>query len=285
LSLSVRYITAIVALVITACVLVSGAVLFGQIASTAVIIQDNGELTAALLAELAEDGPDAALTRAVEGKGNGVYAAALYDADFKMIASRTNASTPAQLPSGEQLREVARLSESAGSPEAVITDKSMVAMTSVNLPRIKWAVVLLSTATAIDSLGSTIKYALLMTAIFAGIAAGIAAFIARRITKPVQALGRATVALETGSFDPATLKKVTKRKDDLGSLARRFTDMAQEVQDREHRLAAQVEALQVEINQSDRQRSVDSITNSASFADLEQRAARLRARRVKQEKP
>lgn len=61
--------------------------------------------------------------------------------------------------------------------------------------------------------------------------------VARRMTIPISRLEQASVALESGKFDPASLAPLVTRLDELGGLARSFQTMAQEIQTREQRLA------------------------------------------------
>ncbi len=62
----------------------------------------------------------------------------------------------------------------------------------------------------------------------------------------------AAAAVETGSYDSASLTAVAKRGDELGRLARVFNTMAAEVRTREERLREQIRELRREIEQARR---------------------------------
>lgn len=70
-----------------------------------------------------------------------------------------------------------------------------------------------------------------------GIMLALVAVVARRLTAPVTELEAAAAALEKGNLDPARLDPLTRRRDELGSLAQTFCTMAGEIQARERRLA------------------------------------------------
>jgi len=57
-------------------------------------------------------------------------------------------------------------------------------------------------------------------------------YVARHITAPVVRITAAAAAFEELRFDPESLARVRKRRDELGELARTFTRMADEVQTR-----------------------------------------------------
>ncbi len=106
-------------------------------------------------------------------------------------------------------------------------------------------------------------------------------FVTRRITTPVIALADAAVEIEEEDFDPAQLdlQVVTARDDELGQLARVFESMAKTVYAREQRLKAQVQELQIVIDETKRQEQVSELTESDFFKDLTQKARQIRDRR------
>lgn len=281
MSLSSRFIATIVSLMVVSCILVSGAVVWKNLAESQEILEDNGRLYAFLTASAAYNSPQTALNLAFSN--DDVYAVALYDANFNIVDSKSDPDAPAGLPTQQELQGLAATIAATGQPAAVVNGRTMVAMDDMSLPNIKYAVVVLSTASAIDRLAEGVSFAFWFTSFFAVLAGVLAYFVSRRVVRPITALGRATSDLEAGHFEPQTLAAASKRTDELGSLARRFTEMAQEVQTRQRKLAAQLEALQVQIDEADRQRRVETITGTAEFADLEQRAAELRSRRRQQE--
>lgn len=102
--------------------------------------------------------------------------------------------------------------------------------------------------------------------------------MARRLTKPVERLKAAALAVEAGTFDPDSLADIARKKDELGRLAAVFVQMAREVRAREERLENQVQQLTIEIDEAKRQRAVQEITETEYFKDLQAKAEELRAR-------
>ena len=86
----------------------------------------------------------------------------------------------------------------------------------------------------------------------------------------------AAAAVESGSFDIPGCHQVALRADALGSLARMFQRMAQEVRAREERLQQQVRDLQIEIDEARQASKVAEITESEYFQHLRGQAADLR---------
>lgn len=82
--------------------------------------------------------------------------------------------------------------------------------------------------------------------------------------------------VEAGAFDLSALSGVAKRDDALGTLARVFGRMADEVRTREERLKAEVRELRIEIDEARQARRVSEITGSDYFQDLRARASDLR---------
>jgi CheY-like chemotaxis protein len=83
-------------------------------------------------------------------------------------------------------------------------------------------------------------------------------------------------SVETGAFDLGPLAGVAGRDDALGTLARVFSRMAEEVRAREEALRAQVRELRIEIDDARQARKVAEITGSDYFRDLRARAGELR---------
>jgi len=86
----------------------------------------------------------------------------------------------------------------------------------------------------------------------------------------------AAQAVESDSFEPSTLDRVSQRTDALGQLARTFQRMAREVRAREDRLRAQVQELRIEIDAARQAKKVAEITDTDFFKDLRSRAVDLR---------
>jgi HAMP domain-containing protein len=101
----------------------------------------------------------------------------------------------------------------------------------------------------------------------------------RRVTRPLRQLKQAALDVEVGQFDPKSLVRIEKRRDELGQLARTFSRMAVEVQAREQRLKDQVQVLRIQIDEARRDREVTEITDTEYFRKLQARAQALRARK------
>jgi CheY-like chemotaxis protein len=83
-------------------------------------------------------------------------------------------------------------------------------------------------------------------------------------------------AVESESFEPASLDAVAARDDTLGQLARVFQRMAKEVVAREQRLKQQVQELRIQIDQTRQAKKVAEITESDYFQKLRGQAEELR---------
>jgi CheY-like chemotaxis protein len=86
----------------------------------------------------------------------------------------------------------------------------------------------------------------------------------------------AAAAVESDTFDAASLDAVAARDDALGQLARVFQRMAREVYERERRLKAQVQQLKIEIDEARAARKVAEITDTDYFRDLQEKASSMR---------
>lgn len=97
--------------------------------------------------------------------------------------------------------------------------------------------------------------------------------------RQVEVLTSAASAVEAAGFDPATLRlePVIARDDALGRLARVFSNMAREVYSREQRLKERLQSLQIEIDSARQEKQVSSITGTAYFKGLREKAGELRA--------
>lgn len=91
----------------------------------------------------------------------------------------------------------------------------------------------------------------------------------------VERVTEAARELEANRFQPQALTDLAGRNDALGSLARVFITMADEVRRREEQLAAQVRELRVVIDQRQVAEQVEQITDSDFFRDLKARARRM----------
>jgi HAMP domain-containing protein len=128
----------------------------------------------------------------------------------------------------------------------------------------------------IDDLAATTNAFLVVVGL---IAVAVAVILARRLSRRVRVLTTAALAVEAEQPVPETaLAEVAKSHDDIGRLARVFAKMAEQVAIREQRLREQVKALRVEIDQERRRRSVEEVTDSDFFRDLQTKAATMRER-------
>ena len=105
------------------------------------------------------------------------------------------------------------------------------------------------------------------------------------MTQPVDRLAAAAAAVEDDTFDPASLADVTRRRDELGKLARVFQRMALEVYAREQRLRREVQQLRIEIDEARKATQVAEITETEYFQGLRHKAQSLRARFARGEGP
>ncbi|MEM6449933.1 MAG: hypothetical protein AAF703_06445 [Cyanobacteria bacterium P01_D01_bin.105] len=109
--------------------------------------------------------------------------------------------------------------------------------------------------------------------------AGLAVFLSDRvIARPILTVTKAAADIEAEKFQLDALSGLVKRQDELGQLARVFSNMAKEVHVREKRLKCQVKALRIEIDEVKREKQVNEIVESDFFQDLTAKANSLRQR-------
>jgi len=77
-------------------------------------------------------------------------------------------------------------------------------------------------------------------------------------------------------LESSSLQLITKRPDELGSLAQVFRRMASDVYERTGKLKSQVNQLIIKIDELRRKEQVDDVTESDFFNDLQKRANELR---------
>ena len=129
----------------------------------------------------------------------------------------------------------------------------------------------------LDSINRLARNARLAMIALAILAVAGAITLARRLSKPVSALTAAAQALEADEApDAAQLEKLGRSRDDIGLLTRVFMRMAEQVAIREKKLREQVRAMRVEIDHSKRAESVEALTESDFFKDLQTRAGDMR---------
>ncbi len=108
----------------------------------------------------------------------------------------------------------------------------------------------------------------------------VAYLITTRVVQAVQALQSAAEALEKDSFEEQQLEETTRRKDELGDLARTFREMAGRVTSREERLREEVTRLTIHIDTIQKHDAVAQIVSSDFFKHIEEKARLMRFRRT-----
>ena len=99
------------------------------------------------------------------------------------------------------------------------------------------------------------------------------------ITRSLRKITGAAQALEQGEpFEPARLKAVESELDELGQLARVFSQMAVQVEAREKKLKQEVTQLRIEIDEAKRAKQVSEIADTDYFRDLQKKAREQRGK-------
>jgi HAMP domain-containing protein len=110
-------------------------------------------------------------------------------------------------------------------------------------------------------------------------------YVAQWTVRPVRELSSVAQAIERGEhFEPESIAHVTSWGDELGQLARIFSDMVVAVQARERKLKQEVQELRIEIDHTKRERHVKEIVEGDFFQDLQDKAKRMRAEHSNQDK-
>jgi two-component system, cell cycle response regulator len=129
---------------------------------------------------------------------------------------------------------------------------------------------------AMDYLPKPFNVAILRARLGASLAAKRLRDLELEYLEQVGKVTDAAAAVELGTFALNDLDQVAGREDALGSLARMFQRMAQEVKAREERLQQQVHELQIEIDETRQAAKVAEITETEYFQQLRGQAAELR---------
>jgi two-component system, cell cycle response regulator len=129
---------------------------------------------------------------------------------------------------------------------------------------------------AMDYLPKPFNAAVLRARIGASLAAKRLRDLELEYLEQVGRVTKAAAAVEAGSFAIDELDAVAVREDALGSLARVFLRMANEVRAREARLHQQVRELQIAIDEERQAKKVAEITESDYFQQLRGQATALR---------
>lgn len=127
-----------------------------------------------------------------------------------------------------------------------------------------------------DYLPKPFDRSLLRARINAGLAKKRLVDLQREYLEQVGRVVDAAIAMEAERFDPAMLDPVSRRADALGQMARVFTRMARNVQQREDRLKEQVRELSIEIDHTRSARRAAEVTETEYFQNLERRVDELR---------
>ena len=102
--------------------------------------------------------------------------------------------------------------------------------------------------------------------------AAIIGLVLRSVLRPLALLSRSTTEMEKGTFNPESLTKTARRKDDLGFLAHGFIDMAGQVKAREQRLEELNHGLESTV--ADRTAALADALQKADDARIEAETAR-----------
>lgn len=101
-------------------------------------------------------------------------------------------------------------------------------------------------------------------------------FIARRLATPVQQLRDAAAALQAGNFEAANLTNLSRRYDEIGDLAQRFTSMAETIRSREKQLADWNKNLESTVQQRTAQLA-DAVRQAEEAKELAETANRTKS--------
>ena len=277
MSISTRYVVAASVLVAVSSLVLGSALLLMGIDDALTGYQRQAVTSAKLTAQAVDDeGPEILST--IIGDESPIAAAALYGDDFELTYIVSQPGAERVLPDAGQVAATVaaagRLAprETADGPA---TGSSIIARDDGN----GYLAVALDPNPLDKNVRDLMIAGLTVILLMSALAAGLAALLVRRLARPLIALVQATQDLEAGAYDPIVLEQAAARGDEVGVLARRFDRMADQVQQRQRALEQRVASLEVEIDQAQREQSVQRITGSRSFADIQARAARLRERR------
>ncbi|MDX2097707.1 MAG: cyclic nucleotide-binding domain-containing protein [Leptolyngbyaceae cyanobacterium bins.59] len=94
------------------------------------------------------------------------------------------------------------------------------------------------------------RFSLLLGLTLTGLAAVVGVLVARWVTQPLQQLVTAAQDIQSQQFDPASLRSVLTRSDEIGKLAQVVEEMATVIFSREKSLQSQLQQIQTERNQA-----------------------------------
>ncbi len=278
MSVSTRYVMAVAGVAAISSIIL-GAVIIRMGMEDQFRAWERNARTSAILASQAVDDEGPVILATVVGEESALSAAAVYSPDFEPIEAFANPGLGEVLPTPELLadlvsdagpvqpRQIIPVPDSPGVAVVVRNDNAGYVAVAVNQEEFA------------EDLASLVSVGVATIVGLSALAALITALLVRRLARPLVSLARATVDLEQGHYDPKVLESGRERSDEVGMLVRRFDVMAREIQSRQEDLQRQLAALQVKIDDSERARSVERITASRSFTEIQERAQQLRRRR------
>lgn len=277
MSISTRYVLAAAALVAVSSFILGGTLLLMGIEDALAGYQRQAETSAKLTAQAVDDEGAEILLTVIEDESP-IVAAALYRADFELDQIVSQPGSEGVLPNAAEVAAIVAAAAGLAPRETAdgpVTGSSIVARDGGK----GYLAVGLDPNRLEENVRDLMIAGLSVILLLSALAAGLAALLVRRLARPLLALVQATRDLEAGTYDPAVLEPAAARADEVGVLARRFDSMAEQVQQRQRALEQRVASLEVQIDETQREQSVQRITGSRSFADIQARAARLRERR------
>lgn len=120
----------------------------------------------------------------------------------------------------------------------------------------------------------------IFTVIFGAVLVLINRLLSPTVLKPIAQISEMAEQISRGNEETReiTLSELSARGDEVGSMARVFERMAENVRKRERELKTELQQLRVEIDHEKRREDVDRIADTEYFRALQDKAAQLRAR-------
>lgn len=282
MKLTTRYLVIALSIVTVTCLTLGSVMLIVAAGHVATGWERQSKVLTRAMGDAADENPQAYLDRMVT-PGSDVIAMTIYDTNTGQTFTKAQNGDVSELPDTAQLEDLANSEVPLVEDLTNLTDDRALMVGKYPESGLLLAAQL-STKPLLQDLWDLWVAATITTFGLAALAGVITTLATRRMASPMVAMSQATAELEAGHFRPETLAKVASRDDEMGHLARSFAQMATEVQQRQDILAQRVAALEVQIDQVERRRSVDQITGSDSFQSLASRARAMRERRAGQER-
>ncbi len=103
-------------------------------------------------------------------------------------------------------------------------------------------------------------------------------FLVSRLMRPIAILTRIAERIGEGDYDQDLAPLSNKRfPDEISTLAEVFAIMIGKVSQRETKLKQEVAQLKIEVDEVDRKKQVEKITESEYFQELQEKAREMRA--------